>query len=278
MKVLLVDDHPLILSALQTVIRGLHDDVTVDGVDSAAACRAQLQHDADYDLLLLDLALGDTNGFDLLVELRQAYPALPVVVVSASERASDVIRAIDLGAMGFVPKRSSNVQLTEALKMVMSGGLYVPPMLLGLQGSALPPEPPGEHGPDADADTVPAVMQTHRLAPLGAGAQAEAHQKLPSLDQIGLTPRQTEVLALLLKGLPNKLIARELKLSVETVKDHVAAVLRALGVNTRTQAVLAVSQMTQAPARPQASTAAAAAGMATTAPTPPDAGPQRHPG
>ena len=234
MKVLLVDDHPLILSALQTVIRGLGDDVVVEGVDSAAAARAALAQDANYDLLLLDLALGDANGFDLLIELRQAYPALPVVVVSASERASDVIRAIDLGAMGFVPKRSSNAQLTEALKMVMSGGLYVPPMLLGLQGADFAEE----------VDTEPSVMQT-RSVPLGAAARPESHQRLPSLDAIGLTPRQSEVLALLLKGLPNKLIARELKLSVETVKDHVAAVLRALGVSTRTQAVLAVSQMTQ---------------------------------
>ena len=233
MKVLLVDDHPLILSALQTVIRGLGDDVVVDGVDSAAGARAVLQRDADYDLLLLDLSLGDADGFDVLVELRQTWPALPVVVVSASERASDVIRAIDLGAMGFVPKRSSNAQLTEALQMVMSGGLYVPPMMLGLQGAAQP-----------ESDTVPSVMQT-RGAPLGSAAQADSHQRVPSLASIGLTPRQSDVLALLLKGLPNKLIARELKLSVETVKDHVAAVLRALGVSTRTQAVLAVSQMTQ---------------------------------
>jgi DNA-binding NarL/FixJ family response regulator len=233
MKVLLVDDHPLILSALQAVIRGLGDDVVVNGVDSAAAARDLLRRDADFDLVLLDLALGDANGFDVLVELRQTYPALPVVVVSASERASDVIRAIDLGAMGFVPKRSSNAQLTEALQMVMSGGLYVPPMMLGLQGSAMP-----------DDDTVPSVMTTHN-APLGARVQAESHQQVSPLASIGLTPRQSEVLALLLKGLPNKLIARELKLSVETVKDHVAAVLRALGVSTRTQAVLAVSQMTQ---------------------------------
>jgi len=233
MKVLLVDDHPLILSALQTVIRGLGDDVVVDGVDSAAGARAVLRQDADYDLLLLDLSLGDADGFDVLVELRQTWPALPVVVVSASERASDVIRAIDLGAMGFVPKRSSNAQLTEALQMVMSGGLYVPPMMLGLQGSALP-----------ESDTVPSVMQS-RGVPLGTDARAESHQRVPSLASIGLTPRQSDVLALLLKGLPNKLIARELKLSVETVKDHVAAVLRALGVSTRTQAVLAVSQMTQ---------------------------------
>jgi DNA-binding NarL/FixJ family response regulator len=240
MKVLLVDDHPLILAALQTVIRGLGDDVLVEGVDSAAAARAVLQQDDDFDLLLLDLALGDADGFELLSELRQAYPALPVVVVSASERAADVIRAIDLGAMGFVPKRSSNAQLTEALQMVMSGGLYVPPMLLGLPG----PTGSTPAAPAPDIDTVPSVMQT-RSAPLGAAARPETHQQVNALESIGLTPRQSEVLALLLKGLPNKLIARELKLSVETVKDHVAAVLRALGVSTRTQAVLAVSQMTQ---------------------------------
>ncbi|MCA0243726.1 MAG: response regulator transcription factor [Proteobacteria bacterium] len=250
MKVLLVDDHPLILSALQTVIRGLGEDVVVEGVDSAAAARAVLSRNADHDLLLLDLALGDTSGFDLLVELRQAYPALPVVVVSASERTSDVIRAIDLGAMGFVPKRSSQAQLTEALNTVMSGGLYVPPMMLGLLPSARPSD---------EEDTAPAVMQTRAAPPLGPRARAESHQQLQALASVGLTPRQAEVLALLLKGLPNKLIARELKLSVETVKDHVAAVLRALGVSTRTQAVLAVSQMTQmASAQPRGDDAAAA--------------------
>ena len=108
MKVLLVDDHPLILAALQAVIVGLADDVAVVlGVDSAAAARQTLRDDGDFDLVLLDLALGDADGFDVLIEFRAAYPALPVVVVSASDRASDVIRAIDSGAMGFVPKRSS---------------------------------------------------------------------------------------------------------------------------------------------------------------------------
>ena len=167
----------------------------------------------------------------VLDELRSTWPAVPVVVVSASERTSDVIRALDGGAMGFVPKRSSNTELIEALGLVMNGGLYVPPSMLGLDA----PLPPSE------ADTVPAVMR--RLA---EHAEPEPHQrKTVSLESIGLTPRQTDVLALLLQGLPNKLIARQLNLSVETVKDHVAAVLRALGVSSRTQAVLAVSQMTQ---------------------------------
>ncbi len=241
MKVLLVDDHPLILAALQAVIQSIGSDVTVVGVDSAAGARATLREDPEYDLVLLDLALGDADGFDLLAEFRAAYPAVPVVVVSASDRASDVIRAIDLGAMGFVPKRSSHGELHEALRMVMSGSMYVPPSMLGLD--FLP-------GSRSGGDTVPDVMRTAgpaatEVAPLGAAAQPEPHQKLPSIDDVGLTPRQAEVLSLLLQGLPNKLIARQLNLSVETVKDHVAAVLRALGVSSRTQAVLAVSQMTQ---------------------------------
>jgi DNA-binding NarL/FixJ family response regulator len=231
MKVLLVDDHPLILSALQTVIQGLGDDVTVLGVATAEAARQALRDDDSFDLVLLDLALGEVDGFEVLAELRHAWPAVPVVVVSASERTSDVIRAIDLGAMGFVPKRSSNDALFEALRLVMSGGLYVPPHLLGLEA---PPPPTG-------GDTVPSVMR--RVAD---HAEPAPHQsRTVSLDAIGLTPRQTEVLQLLLQGLPNKLIARQLGVSVETVKDHVAAVLRALNVSSRTQAVLAVSQMTQ---------------------------------
>jgi DNA-binding NarL/FixJ family response regulator len=152
-----------------------------------------------------------------------------VVVVSASDRMSDVIRAIDLGAMGFVPKRSSNDTLFEALRMVMSGGIYIPTMAMGGERTE----------PVQGGDTVPSVLRVVRERAEDSGFQTGP----PPLASLGLTPRQTDVLALLLKGMPNKLIARELKLSVETVKDHVAAVLRTLGVNSRTQAVLAVSQM-----------------------------------
>ncbi|HKX41535.1 MAG TPA: response regulator transcription factor [Burkholderiaceae bacterium] len=228
MKVLLIDDHPLILQALQTVIQGLGSDTTVVGASSARVARDTLKADPDFDLVLLDLQLGDADGFDVLVEFRAKYPALPVVVVSASDRTSDVIRAIDSGAMGFVPKRASNDTLFEALHMVMSGGIYVPPMTMGS-------EPPA---PRIDGDTVPSVLRVLREQ-----AQDSTFQQQSPLASLGLTPRQTEVLALLLKGHPNKLIARELNVSVETVKDHVAAVLRALNVSTRTQAVLAVSQM-----------------------------------
>ena len=136
--------------------------------------------------------------------------------------------------------------------MVMSGVVYVPPAMLGLEFVA---------GGASAGDTVPDVMRPS-MPPAGAFRAAAAqnaptgslscpqpppHERTPSIDDIGLTPRQAEVLSLLLQGLPNKLIARQLNLSVETVKDHVAAVLRALNVSSRTQAVLAVSQMTQEP-------------------------------
>ena len=241
MRVLLIDDDPLILAALQAVIRGLGDDVTVLGVGSPAEARAALKSDPDPDLVLLDLYLGEGDGFDLLSELRERHPALPIVVVSASDRASDVIRAIDAGAMGYVPKRASNATLFEALRLVMSGGIYVPPMTLGVAADSL--EPP------IDGDTMPDVMRPHPTA--GVDRHAASAPRAPhapaatSLDSLGLSKRQADVLAYLLQGMPNKIIARELKISVDTVKDNVAAVLRALGVSSRTQAVLAVSQMTQ---------------------------------
>jgi len=229
MKVLLVDDHPLIRCALASVIQGLGDDVTVDSAGSAQEARDALRAASDPDLLLLDLQLGDANGFELLVELRAAYPALPVVVVSGSDRPSDVVRAIDLGAMGYVPKRASNESLLEALALVMQGGIYVPPMTLGAERADAQPE----------GDTAPGFLAVDaRDAEAGAA---------PSLASLGLTPRQTDVLGLLLQGKPNKLIARELDVSVETVKDHVAAVLRALNVSSRTQAVLAVARLTREP-------------------------------
>jgi len=248
MKILLVDDHPLILSALQAMVEAMADDIVVRVAESAQQAHALLDREADVDLVLLDLTLADADGFTTLEELRSRRPELPVVVVSATERAADVVRAIDLGAMGFVPKRTSNTELHGALAMVMSGSVYIPPAVLGLvhlpAGAAQSPAWAGvvahigqQRQPEAPATVIApgAGAPAGTLWPVAAGQAAS----------LGLTPRQNEVLSLLLKGLPNKLIARELNLSVETVKDHVAAVLRALGVSSRTQAVLAVSRLQQ---------------------------------
>ena len=168
MKVLLVDDHPLILAALQTMIQELDPDVQVTAVGSAAAARSALAADREFDLVLLDLQLGDASGFDVLVEMRRDHPALPVVVVSASDRASDVIQAIDLGAMGFVPKRASNDTLVEALRLVMAGGIYVPPMHLGSNANS-------GHA-RAHMPAIPA-------------AESTGYQVTPSFEELGLTPR-----------------------------------------------------------------------------------------
>ena len=224
MKVLLIDDHPLILTALQSLVQGLSEHVEVSAVSTAEA-RETLARSADFDIALLDLQLGEDDGFELLGESADSYPALPVVIVTASDHRDDVMRAIDLGAMGFVPKRTANAHLMDALRMVVSGGVYLPPSVM-----RAPSQPRSEHR-HAQREPLERTFDSDRAA--------AALQSLP------LTPRQKEVLALLLRGQSNKLIARALNLSVETIKDHVAAVLRTLKVSSRTQAVLVVSEMSE---------------------------------
>ncbi|MEY8876280.1 MAG: response regulator [Leptothrix sp. (in: b-proteobacteria)] len=264
MKILMIDDHPLILAAMQNVVQGLGDHVQVTAVETAEEARAQLADGIDVDLILLDLFLNDGAAYPFLAELRAGHPSLPVVVVSASESPADVIRCIDGGAMGFVPKRASNEMLFEALVMVMAGGIYVPPMAEGLGGPDLPsvaqdevfPGLPARGAPHGESSGVAAwypqpigTDPTRHLAsgmPIGRPEQrVELQTGATSFEGLGLTPRQLEVLLLLMEGKANKVIARELGLSVETIKDHVAAVLRCLGVSSRTQAVLAVRHLQQ---------------------------------
>ncbi len=260
MKVLLVDEQPLILSALSQIIHSLDEAITVLTAGNPEDAFALLAADGAVELVLTDLVLGQgIDGFAVLAELRAHYPALPVVVVSGVERLTDMVRVIDMGAMGFVPKRSPQCELVEALSLVLSGGVYIPTVLLGLART------PGINLAEAAAAAdvvagqqaarwrVPAAAPVMRPMAEAAPGPAAAGNAMGTpaatragMAALGLTPRQCDVLALLLKGLPNKLIARELHLSIDTVKDHVAAVLRTLGVGSRTQAVLAVSRLTQA--------------------------------
>ena len=276
MKVLLVDDHPLILTALQSIIQILDSRIEVVTAETPQALFALLAVDASVNLVLLDLLLGPAvDGFAVLAQLRERYPALPVVVVSSVDRLTDMVRVVDMGAMGFVAKGSPTRQLHEALAMVLAGGVFIPPALLGLA------RPPGMNLSEAAALADEAASQEAarlRAASTLAGAASPVQRAMPaaaapepqpaplasfasqggvglaggaaagtraSLATLGITPRQTDVLLLLLKGLPNKLIARELNVSVDTIKDHVAAVLRALGVVSRTQAVLVVGRLMQ---------------------------------
>jgi len=217
-KILVVDDHPLIVEALRHVLQQLGRDVEVIGASTAAEGRVLVAAHPDADLLLLDLSLPDRDGLGTLAEVRRAFPALPVVVLSASDRREDVVGAIDLGAMGFVPKTSSSQIMLQALRLVLSGGVYVPPAALAPSDASA-----------ADSETAGAA-QLDTAAPLTA-------------DALGLTGRQAQVLALILQGKPNKSICRELGLAEGTVKIHVAAILRALNVSTRTQAVIEASRL-----------------------------------
>lgn len=245
MKVLLIDDHPLVLSALTDIIHKLDPRVVVLTAEGHSQAFAHLALDGGVNLVLLDPLLGSNDeGFSLLADLRQRHPELPVVVMAANDQLADMVRAVDLGAMAFVPKRTPIAELHAALALVLSGGVYIPQALLGLM-QLQQATGTGDDGAQACGASV--------LQPLGAGAvpppQGTSVAEMPRLSMatLGLTPRQTDVLSLLLKGLSNKLIARELNVAVDTVKDHVAAVLRALGVSSRTQAVLVVSRMTQQP-------------------------------
>jgi DNA-binding NarL/FixJ family response regulator len=225
MKVLVIDDHPLILHAIRSLVQQLAERVDVVTATTPQAARDALSAGVEFDLALLDLHLGDEDGFAVLEELRPAYPSLPIVVVAASDCRDDVMRAIDMGAMGFVPKCTSNETLVSALEMVLSGGIYLPASVMRSHSSSR--------------------SAAERSGSSHFDERFESERAAATVASLDLTPRQKEVLALLLRGQSNKLIARALNLSVETIKDHVAAVLRALNVSSRTQAVVAVSQMSR---------------------------------
>lgn len=206
MRVLLVDAFPMVRAALTGLVEQHFAGAQVQGVDTVAAARAVLAQ-AVPRLVLLDLRVD--GGFELLQQIHREHLMLPVVVVSGSDDTEDALQALGAGAMGYVPERSDLQTLVQALQLVLAGGTYVPPL-----------KPRAEDRP----------------------APAAAAAPVPDWADLPLTPRQKHVLHLLTQGLSNKLIARELGVSVDTVKDHVAAVFKALGVNSRTQAVVAATQ------------------------------------
>lgn len=207
MHVLLVDAFPMVRAALTGLLQQHFAGVQVQGVDTVAAARVALGAQMPR-LVLLDLRLD--GGFELLQQIHREHLLLPVVVISGTDDTEDALQALGAGAMGYVPERSDLDTLVQALRLVLAGGTYMPP----LKKPRAEPEPVA-----AAAPALPADWAT-----------------LP------LTPRQKHVLNLLTQGLSNKLIARELGVSVDTVKDHVAAVLKALGASSRTQAVFIATQ------------------------------------
>jgi len=208
MKVLLVDDHALIRDALRGVLKELaHDATVLEASDCRHAMRLIGEH-PDLHLILLDLNLPDRDGFAVLADLRKRYATISVVVLSAFQDRDNVLRALDLGALGFIPKSSAREVMVNALRLVMSGGTYIPP---------------------------------EALARAEAKEAALGRPVTPA--ELGLTERQMEVLALVMKGKSNKAISRILDVAEPTVKHHITAILKALKVTNRTEAVIAVGAL-----------------------------------
>ncbi len=210
-RVLIIDDHPLMRDAVSMTMDSIAPGSRIDLASSFAEARRMLAVNASYDFTLLDLNLPDSAGFEALKALRAQYPQLPTVVLSAETDRETILRCLDLGAAGYIPKTYHGDVISHALRLISSGHVYVPREAIDARREAQEPV---------------------RARPAGGDPRG-----------LGLTDRQCDVLRLILRGLPNKLICRQLDLAEGTVKVHVSAVLRALGVRNRTQAVIAASRL-----------------------------------
>jgi DNA-binding NarL/FixJ family response regulator len=213
-KILVADDHPLLREALAHVLRELDSGVTVlEAADGEAVRRLAAEH-SDLDLMLLDICLPGVSELELFDELRSDYPALPLVALSALDDPGTVNAVLAGGTLGFIPKSSPHPVMVNALRLVLSGGRYLPPELMAREWAS-------------------GLVGT---ANLGTRAAVSA-------EDLGLTERQQQVVALLAQGKSNKQICRDLGLAEATVKVHVTAILRALKVTSRTQAVVMINQL-----------------------------------
>ncbi|MES1932750.1 two component LuxR family transcriptional regulator [Salinisphaera shabanensis T35B1] len=203
MKVLIADDHPLFRSALSQAVKQCLDSPVLETVGSFEELSDILKRTSDLDLLLLDLNMPGARGYSALVHARSVAPTLPVIVVSAYEDAGVARAALDHGAAGFIPKSASPETMAHAIDTVLAGDRWAP-------------------------EAVDEV----------ANSDNEFTDKLALL-----TPQQQRVLVMLTDGLLNKQIAIDLDISEATVKAHITAILRKLGVHTRTQAVIAARSL-----------------------------------
>ena len=208
MRVLMVDDHVMVLQGLKNLLGVLVAGLQIDTADALAAA-LRLAEATRYDLVLLDWNLGECSGAESIRRLREVGCAARIVVLSGDTSTSLIRDAIDLGAAGFVPKRYSSEAMVAALDTVLQGGIFLPPE------AQLPGGPAGAPG----------------------GTLIEAEQRLHEL-----TPRQVDVYRAAARGLPNKLIARELGIAETTVKTHLSAVYALLGVRNRTEAAYQASR------------------------------------
>lgn len=210
MNILIVDDHPLFRHALIQAVRYSLPQAQISETAAVNEFYERLENGPEPDLVLLDLNLPGASGFSALVHVRAQYPALPIIVVSAHEDASIIQRAIAHGAMGYIPKSAHPNHIGEAIRQVLDGDIWLPPNL-----------------PAANMNFDPRAADETALA-----------ERIQSL-----TPQQFRVLMMVAEGLLNKQIAYELDVSEATIKAHVTAIFRKLGVQNRTQAVLAINAL-----------------------------------
>jgi len=213
MKILLVDDHSLITDALRVLLLDIDPDAAVFTATDASGAERLLEQHPDADLMLLDLGIPGATGTSVLETLVARAPDLKILVLSGLQDQRSVMRVLQLGAAGFVPKSMASDTLVSAIKFVLSGGVYIPADLL---------------------DEV-----TRGAAMLGLPERGRDMQGQPTQSRVQLTERQEQVLQLLARGAPIKIVCRELGLSEGTVKTHVTAIYRAFGASNRTEALLA---------------------------------------
>jgi DNA-binding NarL/FixJ family response regulator len=202
----IADDHPLFRDALRQAVASVVTSARIDEAGSFEELTALLDQDSDVDLVLLDLTMPGISGFSGLIYLRAQFPAIPVVIVSASDDGGTIRQSLDFGASGFIPKRFGVDTLRDAIMKVLNGDVWVP------------------EDTDLSSQTDPEL--------------ARLRDRL-----VTLTPQQVRVLMMLSEGLLNKQIAYELGVSEATIKAHVSAILQKLGVESRTQAVIAAAKI-----------------------------------
>ena len=207
MNILIADDHSLIRSGLSSLLASLYEDATIYPANSAAQALQLAQDIPSLDLALLDLFLQDMDGFRFLRQFCNQYPSVPVIVVSASANPSHVRKVIDMGVSAYIPKSVSPEVFTSAITRVLNGGVYIP----------------------AD-DLLGSSVHADRVAV--SDGRAYTLNEVKEL----LTPRHLQILARVQLGRSNKHIAREFELSENTVKTHVSAILKLLGLTNRTEA------------------------------------------
>lgn len=213
MKALLVDDHALFRSGLMLLLGARFPDVVMREADGLTQALAHLAAEPDIELVLLDLGLRDSDGLPTLRQLRAVAPERTIVVLSANDDTDTVIAALNEGAAGFIPKTTRGKAVEQALRIVLDGGIYLPPVVY------------------------------HAVAPLPELEQTEEERTVEVIDRLGLSPRQIDVLRLLTAGQSNKVICRELELAESTIKTHLLGLFRKLGVNSRTGAVVAAAKL-----------------------------------